>query len=323
MNIALITYDEPLKNEILNKLAGNNIKTYVDSISMLKELDEFNPSIIIYDASAGNFAFDDLKFLISREKVKGKPFKVLYSKLNPIDRKSLSGENIEFYAKEDEIDRLISETKKQIEEMETVEEIPEFEESTPEFSPEDIESFYQSDETSENIPEFESMFSNAAEEEINDFQEIPQSLEEIQFEPEAKEEHKILKENETKQSISDFTIPEPIEKPVLSTSNINISLDIDDIKKGIVMVAVDKLVENIKNEPQIKNLTDDIARDFVSRIEDELENLKEELKNEVRDKILPKIEEEITAILKQDLKDYIAEITSKIVKEKLDQIFKK
>ncbi len=314
MNIALITYDEKIKNELVNKLAGNYVKTYVDSISMLKDLDEFNPSIIIYDASAGDFAFDDLKFLISRDKVKGKKFKVLYSKLNPLNEDNFAGENLEFYVKEDDIDRLADEILK--EESSFTEEVPEFEEPTSSFSPEDIETFYQTNETSEEIPEFEEMFSNTPESEVEELQQ-PQTLEEFQMEPEIEipEMPPEIKQEEP--------VFEAVEEEKPSTSTINISFDLDDIKKGIVMVAVDKLVENIKNEPEIKELTDNIARDFVDRIEEELESLKEEIKKEVRENIFSKLEEEITNILKQDLKNYIAEITSKIVKEKLDQIFNK
>jgi ribosomal protein L29 len=314
MNIAVITYDDDFKHSIVNNLAGNNVKSYIDSISMLKELENFNPEIIIYDASAGDFALDDLKFLISRNKVKDKKFVIAYSKLNPVKKENLDIDNlnVSLFSKEDQLQDLINYVKEESEKNTQENSV----EQTYFSSPEDIEEFYSS--TGENTAEFESIFSQELKNDENfkeDFVfEIPDLEEDFELEiPQLKENSKIIEES---------IIPEK-KKEIRSANIINITIDVKEIKKSIVNIAVDKLVENLKNQPEIKELTSDISKDFVSKVESELENLKEEIRNEIKQNVIHKMEEEITSMFKQELKDYITQLTSDIVKEKLSQIFGK
>lgn len=356
MKIALITFDENLQNKLINSIGEAYIQAYVDSISLLKDIENLKPSIIIYDASAGDFAIDDLKFLLSKEKLKGKEFKVLYSEENPIKKKEIEAENISFYEKTKDLDKLIKEILDEISNFEgnteykdlssPIEINENFQEqidNTALFSsPEDIESLYNQEGNNldiqnskkEEIPGFEDMFSDMTMEDFSNIETpITESVEnnlEINNQdlspsleiPEIEEVYS--KENLEKEKPITEKQKETISSNVpINSDIISFSLNKEEIKEQVIKLAVDKLVSLIKEDPDIKQITENIQKDFVERLNKELENLKEEIRAEVKGKILGKIEEEITNTLKQDLKDYIADITAKIVKEKLNQIFNK
>ena len=328
MNVALITYDENLKKELVEKLPNITIKTYIDSISMLKDIDNFNPSIIIYDASTGDFAQEDLKFLISRNKVKDKKFKVLYSDLNPINKDEFK-EDIPFFNKDREIQNLINDISKEIGGQVTSTQTYETQSSVKEMmdipsleTPEDIESFYatQSEDEERNIPSFEEMLDSQMIQDRNpDVDEEPAI-------PEIPEE--ILKAQQETEEVSQKkeTLEEP-ERKVSSieshSSIINITISKEEIEKSIVNLALEKLIEDLKNDPEIEEIKNTISRDFIERITEEVKELKEEIKKEFKENISKRLEEEINLILKQELKDYIAQITTKIVEDRLNQIFRK
>ncbi len=346
MKTAIISFDPNIAEEFKNKLGEANVRVYIDSISMLKEVEEYNPIFIVYDASAGDFAFDDLKFLLSRDKVKDKKFKVLYSKDQPIEDSEILSQNIDIYEKNSELYKVISdileESKKlhQEEELKLAQELAtqqtyeqpetyEFDmsqnlmEETTFQSPESVEEIYSqnmsAEESFESIPDMTIEDLNSEEFKLDD-KDFTFSQDESFSEP--KEEiEPVIKEPETEEykSIEKSSFNEEVE-PV--GSKITLSISKEDIETAVVKLAADKLVENLKEDAEIKEIFENVKLDFVNRVNSELETLKEEIRQEVKNKLFKKVEEELYNKINTELKDYIAEQIALMIKEKINQAFK-
>ena len=348
MKTAIISFDPNIAEEFKNQLGEANVRVYIDSISMLKEIEDFNPIFIVYDASAGDFAFDDLKFLLSRNKVKDKKFKVLYSKDQPIEDSEILSQNIDIYEKNSELYKIISDILEESKKIQQEEEAKLIQEITTQQTYEQPETF-----------EFDMTEDLTAEQNSHSFQ-SPESVEEIysqNFVSEEKfEEFTDMsiedidsKEFETEKtySLEEFTPPIE-EKPNIKETNINenmqeqeeipsptinktpnstdgeliLNLSKQEIESAIVKLAVDKLVSELKEDSEIKQIFENVKVDFVNRVNSELEALKEEIKQEVKTQIFKKVEEELYNKINTDLKDYIAEQIALMIKEKINQAFK-
>ena len=334
MNIAVISFDQDFINQIRRELPDESIRGYIDSLSMLKELSEFNPDIIIYDASSGDFAIDDLKFLLTREKVEKKKFRILLSREQPVDIDSFPEvEDIIYYTKETDIPKLLSDIKAETGSEEKKKEVLDIGES--EFSsPEDIESLLESSQFEEEIPEpsvdFAENFGDfsVSEEEAK---EIKESLEfsgkkkEPEIETPFEETFGSFEEQKPEPQPVQQQKPLPPEQPKVQTSSSGIKLEIeislDEIKKTIAREATDKLVEKLLKDPETEELINNIQRDFVERTEEELEKIKEEIKQELKNRLISSIEGELKDSLVNTVKEEVSQITAKMVKEKLEQLF--
>ncbi|WP_457640850.1 hypothetical protein [Persephonella sp.] len=330
MSVAVISFDQELSNKIKTKLSDYNIQLYIDSLSMLKEINSFQPDIIVYDASAGDFAVDDLKFLLTRDKLEDKNFKILVSKDNPINKKDLP-ENvlIDIFIKNEEDEKLIEDIKKTLQEIKGKQEVFSEEAYQP---PDDLESLLGDFSSgTENIEEsFETTSSsdlNPMIEEISSTGENGNNINEIDLDeniPESIEE--VIPDNSIfEESVQ---IPKKKGKEVTSSSgNKNIKLEIEispeELKRMIIELAVDKLVNDIKDDDTIKKLLVDLQKDFIDKTEKELEELKESLKKEIKENLVSKIESDLKDTIKESIREDVVKITSEIVKEKLEQLFGK
>ncbi|RUM59723.1 MAG: hypothetical protein DSY66_05800 [Persephonella sp.] len=481
MRIAIISFDQEFSKKIKESLSDeHNVRIYIDSLGMLRDLKEFTPDIIIYDASAGEFAIDDLKFLMTRDKLENIEFKIFISKIEPINVEELPKKIPKeiYYKEEDDINKLIVKLKSAnlIEEdlsqdllMEESKglEVEEKKESTDldtllSQSPEDLEDLLMGGDISEEKPakkdskkeekkeeekpsddifledvpldEIESVLSELSfgeeekkeekpKEEVKkkEIKESPKKKEDVlDFNPEdiedllglatteekkeekpkeVKKEKKVAKEDfladiedllsttpkkpkveekkeeekkeeklfktediedllsdiglhkeekkkeEKKEEKSDFGIveesieaikskQEPIEevveekefiKSVSTGKSIKLEINIseDEIKRLIVNETVNRMVKELKNDQTLKELIENVQKDFIDRTEKELEGLKEVVKLEVKTRLLKKIEEDLKEKIKESIKRDVMEITTKLVKQKLEQIFGK
>jgi hypothetical protein len=337
MKTAIISFDPNIAEEFKNQLGETNVRVYIDSISMLKELEDFKPLFIVYDASAGDFAFDDLKFLLSRDKVKGIKFKVLYSKDQPIEDSEILSQDIDIYEKSSELYKVISdilEESKKLKEEEELKLTNELTTQQPQELLEDtfeqnltqdliqnqVETNFQSPESVEEIYSQNLSYEDNFEESFEEFTDM--SIEEIE---QVKPSNNNLGEN-FDLSINE-ELPKTYEEPKeenqpLSHKEIILKLSKEDIENAIVKLAVDKLVSQLKEDAEIKEIFENVKLDFVNRVNLELEALKEEIKKEAKNNIFKKVEEELYKKLNTELKDYIAEQIATIIKEKINQAFK-
>ncbi|NPA54387.1 MAG: hypothetical protein GXO21_06935 [Aquificae bacterium] len=339
MNIAVISFDQDFINQIKREFPNEKIRGYIDSLSMLKELSEFNPDIIIYDASSGEFAIDDLKFLLTREKVEKKKFRILLSKEQPVDIDSFPEvEDIIYYTKETDIPKLVSDIRAELgDDSRSLE--ADLGESV--LSPDAMESFLEPTvfeetihETKENPVEHLGEFSISEEEE----KEIKESLEFL-------EEHKPETETKKEEVLDNFlSFSEEVSQEKSSISNENLSIkgfseenkkisssfqkvriefdiSVDDIKDIIVEKAAQELAKDILKSSEMEELVNSVQKDFIEKVEEELENIKSELKAELKEKLMKSIETELKDSLVESIKEDVAQLTSQIVKERLQQLF--
>lgn len=499
MRIAVISFDQEFSKKIKDSLGDEHqVRIYIDSLGMLRDLKEFTPDMIIYDASAGEFAIDDLKFLMTRDKLENIEFKIFISKIEPINVDELPKKIPKeiYYKGEDEISKLIVKLKSAglIEEdlsqdlllnnemaLETEKEEKGTDlDSLLSQSPEDIEDLLMgggieeekpkeekpkkkekeetktetpskppSDELfNEDIPleEIESILGEfSLGEESKEKEEVKQEvkrkeekrevkqegeldfksedIEELlglsEFEPkkeekkeiskdtpkkeerkikkedfladienlltvqakskkekkeEKKEERKEIKEEKKERifktediedllsdiglykedkkdkkddvvdedltqveepKIKKFTVEETsetqiTEEPTIAKAvrksgsiKLEISISEEEIKRLIVKETVNRMVEELKNDTILKELIENIQKDFIDRTEKELESLKEVVKVEAKTKLLKKIEDDLKDKIKESIKKDVMEITTKLVKYKLEQIFGK
>lgn len=101
-------------------------------------------------------------------------------------------------------------------------------------------------------------------------------------------------------------------------ANFNIQVSEEEIKKLALQIARDFL----EKDPAMEKIVDHLQIDFQEETRKEMENLKLELREKVRKEAESLLSEEIERLIKEELKDYVAEITARIVKEKMEQIFK-
>ncbi|MEZ0323999.1 MAG: hypothetical protein ABWJ98_06805 [Hydrogenothermaceae bacterium] len=141
-------------------------------------------------------------------------------------------------------------------------------------------------------------------------------IEEIIETPSNKEKGTTLQE-----LISSKKEESPIEKLTggeKMIANFNIQISDEEIKKLALQVTRDFL----EKDPAMEKIIDHLQIDFQEETRKELENLKLELREKLRQEAEKLISEEIRKLLKEELKDYVTEITTKIIKEKIEQIFK-
>jgi len=312
MRTAIISFDPSIAEEFKHQLGEENVRVYIDSISMLKEIDNFEPMFIVYDASAGDFAFDDLKFLLSRDKVKHIKFKILYSKEQPIEDSEILSQSVDIYEKKSELHKVILDI------------LEESKDAQPKDKPEKTNETPTLQEYETNLKEdsIEPIQEDVVEEDENQFKEFSQIVND-KIERNKKEGiDKLTYEDSTVQKKS---ILESLKTDILGSindDNITLQISKKDIESMIIKIAVEKLVLKLEEDIQMHKLFESIKVDFINQIGMELENLKEEIRQEIKSTVFKKIEEELMNKVNTEFKNYIAEQITKMIKEKINQAFK-
>jgi hypothetical protein len=104
----------------------------------------------------------------------------------------------------------------------------------------------------------------------------------------------------------------------IMVTNFNITISSEDIKK----LAMEMVKDMLKNDNAMNTIIDHLQIDFQDEARRELEEIKNQLKSSLAKETEILMKQEIERMIKEELKEYVAEITAKIVKEKLDAIFK-
>jgi hypothetical protein len=105
MSVAIISYDVAFVEKLVQALGNKNYEVFSDSLAFIKNYNN-NFDTLIYDASSGVFAEDDLRYLINKMKDKNINYYVLVLPENPIDVSNLSG-NIKTFNKNKDFDTLL------------------------------------------------------------------------------------------------------------------------------------------------------------------------------------------------------------------------
>jgi hypothetical protein len=104
----------------------------------------------------------------------------------------------------------------------------------------------------------------------------------------------------------------------IMVTNFNITISSEDIKR----LAMEMVKDMLKNDKAMNTIIDHLQIDFQDEARRELEDIKNQLKLSLAKEAEISMKQEIERMIKEELKEYVAEITAKIVKEKLDAIFK-
>ncbi|MBX0310494.1 MAG: hypothetical protein JHC31_01600, partial [Sulfurihydrogenibium sp.] len=104
----------------------------------------------------------------------------------------------------------------------------------------------------------------------------------------------------------------------IMVTNFNITISSEDVKK----LAMEMVKDMLKNDNAMNTIIDHLQIDFQDEARRELEDIKNQLKTTLAKEAELMMKREIEKMIKTELKEYVAEITAKIVKEKLDTIFK-
>jgi hypothetical protein len=104
----------------------------------------------------------------------------------------------------------------------------------------------------------------------------------------------------------------------IMVTNFNIAISSEDIKK----LAMEMVKDMLKNDNAMNTIIDHLQIDFQDEARRELEEIRNQLKSSLSKEAEIMMKQEIERMIKTELKEYVAEITAKIVKEKLDAIFK-
>jgi hypothetical protein len=104
----------------------------------------------------------------------------------------------------------------------------------------------------------------------------------------------------------------------IMVTNFNITISSEDIKK----LAMEMVKDMLKNDNAMNTIIDHLQIDFQDEAIRELEDIKNQLKSSLAKEAEILMKQEIERMIKTELKEYVTEITAKIVKEKLDAIFK-
>ncbi|HHG73769.1 MAG TPA: hypothetical protein ENK22_01855 [Persephonella sp.] len=314
MNIAVISFDQDFIKTLAKKLPDSEVKGYTDSLSFLREISFFNPEVIIYDATGGEIALNALEFFLSRDQIKGKTIKVLISKENPIDQENLSRfENLDFYYKETDIDKLVNDLS-QPQQTAVKEEPPSIESFEETYQPPtDMEALLGETVSSEPAGEIDLTMETESLDDVSDLlKEIeapkPEELAPNEPEPQPPEKKEVVK-------------PEP--QPVQNSGTLKITIEIspEELRNTVIQLAVEKLVEEIKEDIDIKKIKEDLQKDFFDRLEKELKESTEEIKSTVKEKLFETVEADLKDKVRESIKEDVTKITTDLVKEKLEQVF--
>ena len=104
----------------------------------------------------------------------------------------------------------------------------------------------------------------------------------------------------------------------IMVTNFNITISSEDIKT----LAMEMVKDMLKNDNAMNTIIDHLQIDFQDEARRELEEIKNQLKASLAKEAELMMKQEIERMIKAELKEYVTEITTKIVKEKLDAIFK-
>jgi len=157
---------------------------------------------------------------------------------------------------------------------------------------------------------------------------IKKYVEEDKKEENKEEKLEVVKAKEEKKEIITKPLTEFIQEiekenkitggEEIMVTNFNITISSEDIKT----LAMEMVKDMLKNDNAMNTIIDHLQIDFQDEARRELEEIKNQLKASLAKEAELMMKQEIERMIKEELKEYVAEITAKIVKEKLDSIFK-
>ncbi len=157
---------------------------------------------------------------------------------------------------------------------------------------------------------------------------IKKYVEEDKKEENKEEKLEVVKAKEEKKEIITKPLTEFIQEiekenkitggEEIMVTNFNITISSEDIKT----LAIEMVKDMLKNDNAMNTIIDHLQIDFQDEARRELEEIKNQLKASLAKEAELMMKREIERMIKEELKEYVAEITAKIVKEKLDSIFK-
>jgi len=157
---------------------------------------------------------------------------------------------------------------------------------------------------------------------------IKKYVEEDKKEENKEEKLEVVKAKEEKKEIITKPLTEFIQEiekenkitggEEIMVTNFNITISSEDIKT----LAMKMVKDMLKNDNAMNTIIDHLQIDFQDEARRELEEIKNQLKVSLAKEAELMMKREIERMIKEELKEYVAEITAKIVKEKLDSIFK-
>lgn len=131
------------------------------------------------------------------------------------------------------------------------------------------------------------------------------------------------KEDRGLEYIKDTTTESPSENKLTlggegMVANFNIQISEGELKKMALQVAR----EFLEKDPAMEKIVNHLQIDFQEETRRELDNIKSELREQLKKEAELMMMQEIQRLIKEELKDYVADITARIVKEKLEQVFR-
>ncbi|MBX0312943.1 MAG: hypothetical protein JHC31_14465 [Sulfurihydrogenibium sp.] len=191
---------------------------------------------------------------------------------------------------------------------------------------EGFENAWHTEFQSANLPIDENLLQNNYSD-LNEFHFEGNKTEELQEFVKHREEEMEEKESITVEEFTE-TVTQKAEKTEnnlmtetenkATVANFRISISSEDVKK----LAMEMAKELLKNDNSLQTMIDHLQIDFQSEAMKELEEIKNQLKEAVRQQADAMVKQEIEKIIKDELRDQVEKITAKIVREKLDAIFK-
>ncbi|MCX7737920.1 MAG: hypothetical protein N2Z80_00670 [Hydrogenothermaceae bacterium] len=104
----------------------------------------------------------------------------------------------------------------------------------------------------------------------------------------------------------------------IMVANFNIQITDQELKNLALQIARNFL----EKDRAMEKIVDYLQIDFQEETRKELDKLKQDLKEQLRKEFQEKMSSEIERLIKEELKDFVAEITARIVKEKIDRVFR-
>lgn len=344
MSIAIISYDVKFVEDFTKGLENVKYEVFGDSLAFIKNFNN-NYDAVVYDASSGVFAEDDLKYLINKMKNENLKYYVLISPVNPINTKSFDN-NVEFFDKEHGLENVKEKIFEKVlnkteEKKESLEEIFSFEENKSN------EENIQNMETNKLEEKFEDIF------ETFEIQETPSPLEK-------NEEELKIDMDSLLTEFESVNYPEKIETVGSETEEISSSLIstnfLEDFDKGLEELEIsseivepeNKFVERLslreimeENEKleekelkeeggknmvanfnvqvssdDIKNVVLDIARNYLKN-DPAINTIIDHLQIDFQSETMRELEE-----IKKQLKEKVREEAEKILKEEITSLIK-
>ncbi|PMP62577.1 MAG: hypothetical protein C0198_03000 [Sulfurihydrogenibium sp.] len=267
MSVAIISYDVAFVEKLVRALENKNYEVFGDSLAFIKGYND-NFDTVVYDASSGVFAEDDLRYLVNKMKDKNLTYYILILPENPIDVSNLSG-NIKTFNKNKDFDTLL-EILKSVSQTSPSQSIPQetkpieepkaeevsLDSLTFDFEPQPIQTETKKEETFEDFSydPYELKLDEKPEEKVPELEFNDINLD-LDF------------------GILETTKEEKIEEIKIDESDLS-SLDLDSLIEEFEKETAEETKQVVSETPEIKKQTQ--TSSFVSQSQEEKQTVEEE-----------------------------------------------